>query len=260
MKSPTDAKDSWRIALDYQLQYELRYSGSPGSYRYQRVVRTKSLIERMLAKASVGAMSREMFLEIRNALNTVEHGIARDAYFTNVHSTVITTEWLDAMGDQLRGKTVLEVGAHRGCLTIPMNKRGIRWVSVQTDPDPDCVIRPIPVTNYAKAVRSYRDSADWVFMSWPALGMDEGAMMDVIRQSLKLGIPVMINAENRQRKSAHLDLWEGQHTHGYRVIRAADCCQTVRWRGLRDVIWLVLGKTHLREGQKKGEPGDIRRG
>ncbi len=238
MKNPTEAKDSWREALNYMLRYE-----RPNSYRALRVVRAKDLIQELLTKGSMGGLSDERFGEIRDALDLQEHRIARDAFVTNVHSTVLTTNWFDQLAEAFRGKTILEVGATRGCMIQPMNTRGVKWIGVQIDPDKDCFIRPIPVQDYASAISSYRKKVDYVYLSWPALTMGDAETLKTISTARSLNIPVLLVSERRMNTSCCNELWDQQYTDGYRVTKSG--YEPARWRGLRDALWLVTNETHL---------------
>lgn len=246
MKNPTDSKDAWREALNYLLRYE-----RPESYRTQRVVRAKSCIQELISKGVVGELSGERFEEIRDALDLQEHRIARDAFVTNVHSTVLTTDWFDQLAEVLKGHTVLEVGAGRGCMIQPMNRRGVTWIGVQTNPDNDCFIRPVPVQNYVSAIRGYRKKVDFIYMAWPALRMGDQETLEVVRAAQSLNVPLLLVSERRVDTSCCNDLWDRQYHEGYRVVKTKYA--PAQWRGIRDALWLVMDERSLQGTPKKGE-------
>ena len=237
MKSPTD-KDAWKNALDFLEKYEM-----PESYRRQRVGRARDMIEELLAKSRIGEMGERRFAEIRDALDFHEHRIARDAYFTNIHSCVLTTEWLDQLGESFAGQTILEIGAGSGCMVAPMHKRGVTWIGVQRDPSPDCFIKPIPVKSYTSALRSYRKKINYVFMSWPTLQLEDQEIIEVIEMAVIYNIPVLLVSERRMSTSCPNEVWDRQYDHGYRVVKSGH--QPVQWRGLRDALWLVVHEARL---------------
>lgn len=237
MKSPTD-KDAWKNALDFLEKYEL-----PESYRRQRVGRARVMIDELLSKARIGELSEKRFMEIRDALDFHEHRIARDAYFTNIHSCVLTTEWLDQLGESFAGQTILEIGAANGCMVAPMHKRGVTWIGVQRDPSPDCFIKPIPVKCYKSALRSYRKKINYIFMSWPSFLLDEQEIIEVVEMALMLDIPILLVSERRMSTSCPNQVWDDQYTRGYRVLKTGH--PPVQWRGLRDALWLVVNEARL---------------
>ena len=239
MKSRTD-KHAWKIALGLLDKYEL-----PDSYRGQRVARAREMIEELLSKGSMGEVSEARFSEIRDALDFHEHRIARDAYFTNVHSCVLTSEWLDSLGRAFQSNTILEIGAGRGCMVMPMHKRGVTWIGVQRDPDKDCFVRPVPVKDYLSALRSYRHKIDYVFMSWPTIKLSDQEIIKVMDASVAYDIPVLLVSERRMSTSCPNEVWDNQYTRGYRVIKSG--LQPAQWRGLRDALWLVVNEKRLSE-------------
>ena len=240
MKSQTDPKDAWRNALNYLLKYERH-----DSYRAQRVGRARDFIQELISKGAIGELTDQRFEEIKDALDFQEHRIARDAFITNIHSTVLTANWFDRLACRLVGKTVLELGAYRGCMIQPMNKRGVKWIGVQTDPDPDCFMRPIPVQDYVAAVKGYRKKIDYIFMSWPALCMDEETQLRILDAARHFDIPILMVGERRMNTSACNAFWDQQWSNGYRVVSFG--LEPSQWRGLRDVLWLVVDEKHLQD-------------
>lgn len=239
MTTSRTEKDAWKDALHYLLRYEDR-----GNYRYQRVMRAKHSIEEMLQKGAYGELTSERFVEIRDSLDLQEHRIARDAWTTNIHGVVHTTEWMDRLASGLEGKTVLEIGAFRGCLMQPMNKRGVTWIGVQVNPDKDCVFKPIPVQDYLEALKGYRKTIDLIFVAWPAYTLKGYDFMSIVKTAVEYDIPMLIVAERRVFTSSTNDLWDNQHEFGYRLIQAREH-DPDRWRGVRDSLWVMVDEKHL---------------
>lgn len=239
--NPTE-KDAWKEALSYLLRYE-----SKDSYRYQRVIRANQFIHEMLKKGTYGELSRQRFYEIRDALDMQEHRIARDAWTTNVHGVVHTTEWMDSIAQGLQGKTVLEIGAFRGTLIQPMHQRGVNWIGIQTNPAPDCRCKPIPVQDYLSALTSYRKHIDYAFVAWPAYTLKGVDFMPIVLAAAKqFDIPLLIVAERRVFTSSENELWDHQSIEGYRLIQATEY-EPDRWRGIRDSLWVLVDEKHLRQ-------------
>lgn len=239
MTTSLTEREAWKEALAYLLRYE-----KPDSYRYQRAMRAKGMIEELLHKGTYGELTTERFIEIREALDMVEHRIARDAWITNIHGMVITTNWMDKLAEALSGKTILEIGSHRGCLMQPMNSRGLTWISVQCNPDQDCRFRPIPVENYMDAIKGYRGKVDYLFAAWPALTMRGHDFMEIACAAKAYDIPLLIVAERRVLTSSDSTLWDSQSLYGYRLVQATDF-QPARWRGVRDSLWVLVDERHL---------------
>tara|TARA_X000000950_G_scaffold225195_1_gene271506 strand:- start:1386 stop:2135 length:750 start_codon:yes stop_codon:yes gene_type:complete len=238
MTSRTE-RDAWREALLYLLRYE-----TVDSYQHQRVIRAKGLIEELIRKGSLGELTSARFTEVREALNMQEHRIARDAWTTNVHSVVCTSDWMDRLGEALKGKTVLELGAARGTLMQPMNKRGVKWIGLQTDPDTDCRFKPIPVKNYIEALYGYRGKIDFIFASWPAYTMRGHDFTEIALKAKEFDIPLILVAERRIITSSSNTLWDSQSAYGYRLVQAMEY-QPDRWRGVRDSLWVLVDDKHL---------------
>jgi len=175
-----------------------------------------------------------------------EHRIARDAWTTNVHCIVHTVEWMDRIALALKGKTVLEIGAHRGSLMQPMNKRGVTWIGIQANPDSDCIFKPIPVIDYLDAIEGYKNTADFIFVAWPAYTMRGFDFMPIALAAKKYDIPLLIVAERRVLTSSPSDLWDNQLHGGYRLIQAKEY-EPDRWRGVRDSLWVLVDEKHLKE-------------
>ena len=223
----------------------MRYERETG-YRYQRVLRAKELIQELLLKGTQGELSSARFVEIREAFDMQEHRIARDAWTTNIHAVVFTTEWMDKLANSLAGKIILELGAHRGCLMQPMNSRGVTWIGVQTNPDKDCKFRPLPVQSYLEAIRGYRGKVDYLFVAWPAYTMRGHDFLEIASAAKAYDIPLLIVAERRVLTSTETSLWDSQSLYGYRLIQATDF-QPDRWRGVRDSLWVLVDEKHLTE-------------
>ena len=238
-KSQTD-RDTWKDALRYIVRYEVR-----GSYRYERVLRTKKIIDEMLLLGSFGELTEERFLEMRNALDVDEHRIARDAWTTNVHAFVHTKEWIDRLADSLAGKTVLEIGASRGTLMQPMNSRGVQWIGVQINPDKDCRFKPIPVIDYIDAIQGYKNTIDYIFVAWPAYTMRNTNFMQIVYEAKRLDIPVLLVSERRVITSTSGELWDRQSLDGYRLVQAREFAPA-RWRGVHDHLWVIVDEIHLK--------------
>lgn len=239
MINRTDAKEGWKQALNYLLRYERR-----GGYREQRVKRARDLIRELLQKGSIGQLTTSRFEEIRDALDMNEHRIARDAFFTNVHSTVCTTDWMDAFAQAIRGKTVLEIGAGRGSMMMPMNTRGVKWIGVQTNPDPDCMFRPIPVIDYLDALKAYRKKIDFIYLSWPSLNLGRTSEVRLAEFAKAYDIPLILVCERRMATSSTNELWDEQWRRGYRLVQVGDH-NPPRWRGLQDAMWVSVDEKHL---------------
>jgi len=242
MINQTDDRDGWKKALNYLLRYERE-----GGYRSQRVKRARNLIRELLQKGSTGQLTTARFEEIRDALDMQEHRIARDAFFTNVHSTVCTTDWMDSFAEALHGKTVLEIGANRGSLMMPMNKRGVKWIGVQINPDPDCLFKPIPVIDYLDAVKAYRKKIDFIYLSWPSLNLGRTSEVGLAEYAKVYDIPLIVVCERRNITSSANELWDEQYRRGYRLIQVGDH-NPPRWRGLQDAMWVSVDEKHLQEG------------
>ena len=209
----------------------------------------------ILSTARAGGMSAAMARRLASGdavveVNEVFPHVARDAlarrtrlaYHRDVSWPLFTSEYFDALGETLRahGRTrVLEVAAGSGVLRDPMQKRGLEWVTTDSEPQDVSTLpdgRPPPIRRDATAaLEAYGDAVDLVFWAWWLVN-DEGDA-SIVRACAARGLPCIFVGEGRGGCTGSAALWVGEQATTPRPLVIAS--DVVQWPGVQDQTWVV---------------------
>tara|TARA_B100001123_G_scaffold408216_1_gene501197 strand:+ start:3331 stop:4038 length:708 start_codon:yes stop_codon:yes gene_type:complete len=91
---------------------------------------------------------------------------ARSAYVQRASWAIYTTEFMDSLGEMLKGRRVLEVAAGRGLLQQPMRDRGVDWIATDKHPPPRVQGEHSYVMKRSASRALRRIPHDVLFVSW----------------------------------------------------------------------------------------------